>query len=92
MRNTSLQNSFQCVWPSSPSVNSAYFCAALFIFARVVEVSFVSWFSVEAIGAIVHLFEEQSLFLLFCRYLKCSPHHLHSRWGMMARSRKAESC
>lgn len=78
------------VFLSSPSVNSRYFCETLVIFVLVVEVGFVSWFSVEAIEVIVHLFEEQSLFLLFFRY---SPHHLpHSRWEMMAKSRKAESC
>lgn len=90
---TIFENSMCFVFLSSPSVNSGYFCETLVIFVLVVEVGFVSWFSVEAIQVILHLFEEQSLFLLFFRYLKYSPHHLpHSRWEMMAKSKKAESC
>lgn len=78
---------------SFPAVNSGYFCETLAIFVLVVEVGFVVWFSVEAIEVKVHLFEEQSLFLLFFRHLKHSGHHLpHSRWEMMAMSKKAERC
>lgn len=77
---------------SFPSVSSGYLCETLVIFVLVVEVGFVSWFSVEAIEVAVHLFEEQALFLVFFRYWSAHPISYHipdGKWCLRAEKQKA---